>query len=233
MHVAALGNDKNWPKCPSTDLPIWTFINDIQELIFDLVATIRSDKCGETTGHLGLVMSPAEFAILNPTVPLFPRGAHPCVLDFTGATTVNAHTEQRLAYETQLHVFELEQMIEEQCKKHVMSAFHKDIYCGLKHIRFGYINITTARLFKYLYAEYGDKTEKLQNKALKDMEDAVDLTGPSIMPFCLRQEKLLLFLLDTEQHTERNELYQSLDLNCFSTVHKPNINHTRTVRTVI
>ena len=34
-------------------------------------------------------------------------------------------------------------------------------------------------------------------------------------------------------HHEQIELYQSLDLNCFSTVHKPNINHTRTVRTVI
>ena len=33
------------------------------------------------------------------------------------------------------------------------------------------------------------------------MEDPVDLTGPSIMPFRLRQEKLLLLLLlsDTEQ----------------------------------
>ena len=90
-------------------------------------------------------------------------------------------------------------MIEEQSKKHIMSCFHNDIYCGLKHTRFGYINITTARLFEYLYAEYGDKTEKLQNKALKDIEDPVDLTGPLINPFRLRQEKLLLFLSDTEQ----------------------------------
>ena len=90
-------------------------------------------------------------------------------------------------------------MIEEQCKKHILSGFHKNIYCGLKHIRFGYINITTAHLFDYLYAKYGDKTEKLQNKALDDMEEPVDLTGPSINPFGLRQEKLLLFLLTTEQ----------------------------------
>ena len=199
MHVAALGNDKIWPKCPSTDPPIWTFINDIQELIFDLVATIRSDKCGGTTGHLGLVMSLAEFALLNPTAPLFPCGTHPGVLDFTGATTVNQHTERRLEHEGRLRVFKLDQMIEEQCKKHVMSCYHKDIYCGLKDTRLGYINITTAHLFEYLYAEYGDKTEKLQNKALDDMEDPVDLTGPSINPFRLRLEKLLLFLSDTEQ----------------------------------
>ena len=116
------------------DLPTWTFINDIQEMTFDLVATIRSDKCGGTTGHLGLVMSLAEFALLSPAAPLFPRETHPGVLDFTGATTVNQHTERQLAYEARLNVFELEQMIEEQCKKHIMSAFHKDIYIGLKHI---------------------------------------------------------------------------------------------------
>ena len=80
-----------------------------------------------------------------------------------------------------------------------MSCFHKDVYCGLKDPRLGYINITTTRLFEYLYDEYGDKTEKLQNKALDDMEEGVDLTGPSITPFRLKQEKLLLFLSDTEQ----------------------------------
>ena len=90
------------------------------------------------TGHLGLVTSLAEFATLNPAVPLFPRGTHLGVLDFTGATTVNQHTERRLAHEAQLHVFELEQMIEEQCKKHVMFCYHKDIYCGLKDPRLDY-----------------------------------------------------------------------------------------------
>ena len=134
MHVADLGNDKTWPKCPSTELPTWTFINDIQEESFDLVATIRSDKRGGTTGHLGLIMSAAEFAILVPG-PAFPREAHPGEVDYqrpTVASTVNQHTERRLQNHAKLHVFELEQMIEEQCKKHIMSCFHKDVYIGLK-----------------------------------------------------------------------------------------------------
>ena len=98
MHVAALGNDKTWTTCPSTDLLTYTFIKDLQEEIFDLVATVRSDKCGGTTGHLGLVMSLAEFALLVPLTPLFPRGTHPGEVDYllpTAATTVNQqHTER-------------------------------------------------------------------------------------------------------------------------------------------
>ena len=123
---------------------------------------------------------------------------HPEAVDYTGATTVNQHTERRLAHEHLLHVFELEQMMDKQLKKHVMSYFHKNIYIGLKQPRIGYTNITTRRMFEYLYAEYGEKTEKLQNKALADLEEEVDLTGLSITHSRLKQEKLLLFLLDTE-----------------------------------
>ena len=153
MHVGAFGNDKIWPKCPSTELPTWTFINDIQEEIFNLVATIRSDERGGRTGHLGLIMSAAEFALLVPG-PAFPREIHPGEIDYllpTAATTVNQHTERRLENYARLHVLELEQMIKKQCKKHIMSCFHKDIYCGLKDPQIGYINITTTRLFEYLY----------------------------------------------------------------------------------
>ena len=115
MHVAALGNDLTWPKCPSTELPNWTFINDLQEEVLDLVATIRSDKYEGTTGHLGLIMSSGEFALLVPGVP-FPQGTHPGEVNYllpTAATTVNQHTERRLENHDLLHVFEMEQMIEE------------------------------------------------------------------------------------------------------------------------
>ena len=143
-----------------------------------MVATVRLDKCGGTTGHLGLVMSLPEFALLVPAHSIFSRGEHPGNLDFTGATTVNQHTERRLQYKGRLHLIKLEQMIKEQCKKHIMSCFHKDIYCGLKDNQLSCINITTACLYEYLYEEYIDKTEELQNKALANLEDLVDLTGP-------------------------------------------------------
>ena len=100
----------------------------------------------------------------------------------TLCTTIQQHTKRSLAHEHLLHVFEMEQIIERQMKAHVFLCFDKDIYVGLKQPRIGYSNITTARLFKYLYAEYGEKTEKLHNKALDYLEEEVDITGPSIKP---------------------------------------------------
>ena len=57
VHVASLGNDITWSKLPSNDIPNWTFINNLQEEVLNLAATIRSDNCDGTTGHLGLIMS--------------------------------------------------------------------------------------------------------------------------------------------------------------------------------
>ena len=80
-----------------------------------------------------------------------------------------------------------------------MSCFHKDVSISIKDPQIGYIYITTTRLFEYLYDEYREKTKKLQNKALPDMEEEVDCTCQLITPYRFKQEKLLQFLLDTEQ----------------------------------
>ena len=63
-----------------------------------------------------------------------------------------------------LHVFEMEQMIETQIKKHIMSCFKKDVYIKLKHLRLGYTNVTVERFIEYVYLEYGEKMEELQNR---------------------------------------------------------------------
>ena len=113
VYIAGLGNDITWPKLPSYDIPKRTFINNLQEEVLDLAATIRSDKCGGTTGHLGLIMSATEFSLVPGVVgPPFLQGTHPGAVNYTGTTTVNQHTERQLAHEYLLHVFKLEQMMD-------------------------------------------------------------------------------------------------------------------------
>ena len=136
------------------EIPDYTFINNLEEEVLDLAATVRSDKNGATTGHLGLIMEAGEFA-LNPGVvnPPFAREAYPGPVNYLlpiPCTTQQQHTERRLLNEHLLHVFTMEQMMDQQLKKHVMSCFDKNIYVGLKQPRIGYTNITTTRLFEYL-----------------------------------------------------------------------------------
>ena len=90
-------------------------------------------------------------------------------------------------------------MVDIKLHGHIMSCFNKDDYIELKEEPTGYTNVTTAALFVYLYDEYGKKTEALQNKALDDLEEDSDISRLSIRTFKIKQDKLQLFLEDTEQ----------------------------------
>ena len=71
VFFAGLGNNMTWKKLSSDEEPDYTFINDLEEQVFDLVG--RSDKAGGTTGHIGLVMTPLEFALIPGTTPFTPE----------------------------------------------------------------------------------------------------------------------------------------------------------------
>ena len=202
MFVAGLGDDEVWTKLSQDLEPDYTFITDIVEQAMNLVATVRSDKAGGRTGHMGLIMPAAKFALLPGFTVAFDKEVHPGDIDYTtppAATTSGQQADRRYEHQNKLHVFEMEQMIETKIKKHIMSCFDKDIYIELKHHLLGYSNVTVEALIRHLYAEYGEKTELLQNKALKDLEDDYDMTTNNMKLLKIRQEKLKLFLEDTEQ----------------------------------
>ena len=55
----------------------------------------------------------------------------------------------------------MEQTIDTQMKTHIFSGFQEDVYVDLKQPSIRFANITTARVFQFLYDEYGVKTEGL------------------------------------------------------------------------
>ena len=202
LFVAGLRDDEVWKKLGSDLEPDHTFITELVDQVMELVATVRSDKAGGLTGHIGLIMPAADFSRLPGITATFDRSDHPSSVDYDAApaaTTITQQNDRRYEHQNQLHVFKMEQMIETKMKKHIMSCFEKDIYIELKHDLLGYTNVTVEDLIKHLYDEYGEKTEKLQNKALDDLEADYDMTTNSIKHLKIRQEKLKLFLEDTEQ----------------------------------
>ena len=60
VYVAGLGNDITQKKLPSEEIPDYAFVNNLEEEVLDLAATVGSDKNGGTTGHLGLIMEAGE-----------------------------------------------------------------------------------------------------------------------------------------------------------------------------
>ena len=115
VFVAGLGNDITWTKLPLDNIPDYTFINNLEEEVLDLAATVRSNKNGGTTGHRGLIMEAGEFTLIPGAVnPPFVQSVHPSDVDYlllTPCNTMQQHTERRLATEHRLHVFEMEQIV--------------------------------------------------------------------------------------------------------------------------
>ena len=202
MFVASLGDDEVWKKLGPDLEPDYVFINERVEQAMNLVATVRSDKAGGLTGHMGLIMPAAEFALLPGFTVAFVNEAHPGTVNYTtapAATTAVQQQDRRYEHQNKLHVFEMEQMIQTKIKKHIMSCFEEEIYVELKHHVLGYSNVSVETLVQHLYDEYGEKTEELQNKALKALEEDYDMTTNNVKLLRIRQEKWKLFLADTEQ----------------------------------
>ena len=81
LFVAGLGDDEVWTKLGPDLEPDHTFITDLVEQVMNLVATVRSDKAGGLTGHMGLIMPAANFALLPGFTVAFDREDHPGNVD--------------------------------------------------------------------------------------------------------------------------------------------------------
>ena len=77
LFVARLGDDEVWTKLGQDVEPDYIFITDLVEQAMNLVATVRSDKAGGLTGHMGLIMPAAEFALLPGFTVAFDEEDHP------------------------------------------------------------------------------------------------------------------------------------------------------------
>ena len=132
MYIASLGNDITWKKLPTKEIPDYTFINNLEEEVLDLVGTVRSDRAGGTTEHIELIMTAEELALLPGVVnPSFTQSAQPDAVDYdnpTAYTTIQQHTKRRCDHRHRLHVFEMEQMINTQMKKNMYSCAFTKIF---------------------------------------------------------------------------------------------------------
>ena len=92
LFVAGLGDDEVLKKLGTDEEPDHTFISDLVEQVMDLVGTVRSDKAGGLTGHIGLIMPAADFARIPGFTAAFIRSDHSGDINYDAApacTTIN------------------------------------------------------------------------------------------------------------------------------------------------
>ena len=52
-------------KLPTNEEHNYTFVNNLEEQVFDLVGKVQSDRLGGTTGHISFIMTPLEVALIT------------------------------------------------------------------------------------------------------------------------------------------------------------------------
>ena len=75
-YVTSLGGNNTWQKLPDRDEADYTIIKKLEEQVINLASMVQSEKGDGTTGHIGMVMTLAQFALILNSVP-FIASVHP------------------------------------------------------------------------------------------------------------------------------------------------------------
>ena len=81
VYVASLSNNQTWKKLQSRTKDDYNFIKDLEDQVVGLAGKVQLDKAGGITGHIGIIMPPPEFALIQSTTA-FVLEAHPGVIDY-------------------------------------------------------------------------------------------------------------------------------------------------------
>ena len=175
-----LGNNQIWKKLQPGTEANYNFIKYLEDHVLGLAGKVQYNKTGGTTGHIGMIMPAPEFVLIQGTTT-FALEVHSGVINYllpTACTTVHQHMERKYEHTDQLQAFKMECTLDGKLKGHVFLCFDKDDYIALKQDQIRYTNISTQQVFEYLYQEYGEKNEELQNKALDNMDKDLDISEP-------------------------------------------------------
>ena len=121
-------------------------------------ASVPTTLGGGNHGYLGLILSPATYATISPTVfiePAYP-GQHPAIPAGTRAANTSAIIRHHTEDTRQWHEFK---NVSTALKNQLLSAV-EDIYVrALRDRHVGYMNQSIRNLLTHLFENYGNSTQ--------------------------------------------------------------------------
>ena len=167
-------------------------------------SSVPSGLGGGNFGHLGLVLTPAQYALISP-VP-FDRPAHPGTLVIQNGTPQHAAQTRKDIHKEQLRVFNEVLGVEANLRQQIVSAVDEQYLIAIRNRQTNAITEPVhGIIMDHLYAIYGDiDPQKLQEEEEKvkqlvydvslppdtvymAIEDLMDMGEASNAPFTQRQ----------------------------------------------
>ena len=131
--------------------------------------SITSDLGGGQFGHLGLVLTPPEYALLSP-VP-YARPAHPGALVIAAGTAQHEAIRLRDEHKENIRLFRETIDVEKVLIKLIVGAVEPQYLKELRDNHTDTINNTVAEVLTFLFDRYG----AIDSETLDDHEAEVDL----------------------------------------------------------
>ena len=130
-------------------------IGSLYQLLTDLRAnalSVHSNLGGGNDGHLGLLMTPAQYAIESPTP--YQRPAHPGALVIPPATARHLADQMERDYKEELRVFHEVRGVEKALTQQVVSAVEDKYLLAFKNRQTRQFNRNVLQIFTHLQTNY-------------------------------------------------------------------------------
>jgi len=125
--------------------------------VYTNARTIPSTHGGGTRGHLGLVMTDAEYVVLAGVQ--FQLPAHPGPTPpYAAGTNAAAHVETTHLYDVTLKELATATIIQEEIKKQILAAVDCIYLATLDDDVFSFANVSVATMLTHLHTTYGPIT---------------------------------------------------------------------------
>ena len=137
--------------------PTYETIKEIEKEIKANAKSVRSSLGGGNFGHLGLVLSPDQYALISPTP--FVRPDHPGTLVIPSGSTAHMREAIRDAHNAAKSLFETVEAVEAALRQQLCSAIDRKYLQAIRNRQSNSINMSIYDIFHtHLYRKYGKVT---------------------------------------------------------------------------
>ena len=185
-----------------TSRPTYATLKTIKNELKANAGKVQCELGGGNNGHLGLVLSDPEYALVNPTVP-YVRPAHPGPVAPVGTTQIQ-NSNMRAQYNEDLRLFREANAVEEALIKQLSDALPPHYLKKYRNQHSNKITTPIRTILEDLFQTYGAITEEqLADKEATLRAHVFDITQPLVELFNSVEELQEIATASSSPYTDK------------------------------
>ena len=192
--------------------PTYDTIKLLHDQIKANAASVRSSLGGGLYGHLGLVLSPTEYAMVSNTP--FDRPNHPGVLVIPQGTLLHAANTMKEAHAEALRLFNEVLGVDNALRQQIVGAIEPKYLKSLRNVHTKSITMPVYDIFvRHLYPIYGNvSTDSLRAESRRVEDMTYDVTCPPDDVYVAIEELMALASAANNGITQRQAVSMGFDI---------------------